>query len=97
MTALQLNKRLFSELSAIADDEAKMRQAVAVLHLIAIGKPPLSHCSVVEQNQKDKMTDAQWETYFADKPAVSLPEETDTKRFVNGAKGRTIKQMKQWL
>lgn len=43
------------------------------------------------------MTDDQWEKYFANKPAVALPKDTDTRRFVKVSKGRAIKQMKQWL
>lgn len=97
MTTLQLNKKLFSELSAIADDEAKIRQAIAVLHLIAANKSPRLSYSVINRNEEEKMTDDQWEKYFANKPAVALPKDTDTRRFVKASKGRAIKQMKQWL
>lgn len=43
------------------------------------------------------MTDDQWKKYFANKPAVALPKDTDTRSFVKASKGRAIKQMKQWL
>ena len=37
MDTLQLNKRLFDELSVIMGNENKMRRAIKVLHRIAIG------------------------------------------------------------
>lgn len=98
MTTLQLNQKLFNELSAIVGDEEKMRQAISVLHLIAIGKAGRARLHAVQgRGENGNMTDEQWAAYFAGRPDVNMPEETDTRRFVQSAKGRTLKQMREWL
>lgn len=98
MTTLQLNQKLLGELTAIVGDEDKMRQAIRVLHIIAIGKNNKSQDYKVSSRSSDyNVSDEEWDNYFASKPLVDLPSETDTDNFVKKAKGRTIKQMKQWL
>lgn len=98
MTTLQLNQKLLGELSTIVGDEEKMRQAIRVLHIIAVGNNDISPDYTVAGRSSDhNISDNDWDKYFANKPLVDLPSDTDTESFVRKAKGRTIKQMKQWL
>ena len=98
MTTLQLNQKLLGELTAIVGDEDKMRQAIRVLHIIATSpaKSAKKHLTA-RKGTEEVMDDNQWNKYFADKPAIDLPTDTNTEQFVNSAKGRVIKQVKPWL
>lgn len=98
MTTLQLNQELFKELTVISSDEDKLRQAISALRTIALG---IRHGTdkkkviVTHNSLEDKTTD--WDKYFANTPVVDFPKETETLTFTKAAKGRTIKQMKEWL
>lgn len=98
MTTLQLNQKLLGELTVIVGDEDKMRQAIRVLHIIATSPTKVSRKHLTAKREtEDDMDDERWKEYFADKPAIDLPSDTNTEHFVNKAKGRAIKQVRQWL